>query len=165
MRYLGIINICLSRWSHRPLNHQLNYSPGLDFTSHTDRNGLDLSHLDPALQIYLKQGLAHRTYEAGVKHFYEFCVLVNLLYPFSLTEKSLCYFTSFLATWDLSAQTIKVYVAAVRDLHINMGFPDPRDHSSLPLLKRVQAGIQRVQALKGKGKARGRLPITPHLLR
>ena len=100
-----------------------------------------------------------------MKRFYEFCVFVNLFNPFPLTEKSLCYFASYLATRDLSAQTIKVYVAAVRDLHINMGFPDPRDHSSLPLLKRVQAGIQRVQALKSKGKARVRLPITPHLLR
>ena len=49
-------------------------------------------------------------------------------------------------------------------MQISLGLPDPRDQSSLPMLKRVQAGIQRVQALKKYKKLRIRLPITPHVL-
>ena len=41
-----------------------------------------------------------------------------------------------------------------------MGLPDPRDQSSLPLLKRVQAGIKRVRASRGRHNQRIRLPIT-----
>ena len=70
------------------------------FTVHSDM------FTPQVLQIYLKQGLAVstcRTYEAGVKCFYDFCVFVNLFNLFPLTEKSLCYFASYLATQDLSA--------------------------------------------------------------
>ena len=48
-------------------------------------------------------------------------------------------------------------------MHISLGFPDLRDQSSLPVLKRVQAGIARVRALKGTSK-RVRLPITLQVL-
>ena len=89
---------------------------------------------------------------------------MNLHNPFPLTERILCYFASYLASKDLSAQTVKVYLAALRDLHISLGFPDLRDQSSLPLLKRVQSGIQRVQACSNRSKKSVRLPITPSLL-
>ena len=45
-----------------------------------------------------------------------------------------------------------------------MGLPDPRDHSSLPMLKRVQAGIARARLLKGAAKKKIRLPITASIL-
>ena len=44
-----------------------------------------------------------------------------------------------------------------------MGLPDPRDHSSLPVLKRVQAGICRVRLLRGTPSCI-RLPITSPVL-
>ena len=48
-------------------------------------------------------------------------------------------------------------------MQIVLGLPDPRDHSSLPVLKRVQAGICRVRLLKGT-PPRIRLPITAPVL-
>ena len=44
----------------------------------------------------------------------------------------------------------------------SLGLPDPRDHSSLPILRHVQAGIK--HANLGTGTARVRLPVTPQLL-
>ena len=48
-------------------------------------------------------------------------------------------------------------------MQISLGLPDPRDRSSLPLLKRVQAGICRARMLKGI-RASIRLPITAPVL-
>ena len=50
-------------------------------------------------------------------------------------------------------------MAEVRNTQLSLGLPDPREKSSLPVLKRVQAGIQRVGALKGP-PSRPCLPIT-----
>ena len=49
-------------------------------------------------------------------------------------------------------------------MQISLGLPDPRDQSSLPVLKRVQAGIRRARMMKGSSP-RIRLPITAHILR
>ena len=57
-------------------------------------------------------------------------------------------FTTFqagLAPSSQTPQTIKSYLAALRNTQISMGLPVPRDHSSMPLLKRVQAGISRMR--------------------
>ena len=54
-------------------------------------------------------------------------------------------------------------LSAVRSMQISLGFPDPREQSSLPLLKRVQAGIARARMMRGTpGKLR--LPITATVL-
>ena len=49
-------------------------------------------------------------------------------------------------------------------MQISLGLPDPRDQGSLPILKRVQAGIHRAHLLKGS-PPRIRLPITAQVLR
>ena len=49
------------------------------------------------------------------------------------------------------------------DTHIALGFPDPRAHSAMPRLDRIQAGVRRVLASRGKKKAT-RLPLTPVIL-
>ena len=84
--------------------------------------------------------------------------------PFPLSEKLLCYYAVFMAKRGLAHQTIKTYMSATRNMHISLGFPDPRDSSSLPILRRIQAGIQRVQSTKGSPSNRVRLPITPAIL-
>ena len=81
-----------------------------------------------------------------------------------MSEKLLCYFAVTLAEEGLAPQSIKTYLAAVRNMHISLGFPDPRANSSLLILRRIQAGIQRVQATKGTPSSRVRLPITPPIL-
>ena len=88
-----------------------------------------------------------------------FCTQYTIDTPFPVTEQLLCYFSAFLADQNLSPQTVKSYLAAVRNMQISLGFPDPRDQSSMPMLKRIQAGIRRVRMEKGS-KSRIRLPIT-----
>lgn len=48
-------------------------------------------------------------------------------------------------------------------MQISLGFPDPRDKSSLPVLKRVQAGVARAAASK-TSSSRIRLPITAQVM-
>ena len=96
--------------------------------------------------------------------FHNFCTTYNVTSPFPLTEQLLCTYASYLADQQLTPQTIKSYLSALRSWQISLGLPDPRDKSSLPMLKRVQAGISRLRLMKGS-QARIRLPITSHLLR
>ena len=87
-----------------------------------------------------------------MKHFHDFCVKYAISDPFPVSEKLLCYFNVFLADERLSHPTIKTYLAAVRDAHISLGFPDPKLSGSMPRLEHIQAGIHRVQAAKGPSK-------------
>ena len=75
------------------------------------------------------------------------------------------YFATFLAGQGLRAQSIKTYLAAVRNLQLMMGLPDPRDTTSLPRLRLTLTGIKRVQAEAGGKPPVTRLPITPPILR
>ena len=79
-----------------------------------------------------------------------------------MTEMTLCSFAAYLADQHLSPQTIKSYLAGIRNVQLSLGLPDPRDQSSLPILHRVQTGIRR--ASLGTTPARVRLPVTPSLL-
>ena len=99
-----------------------------------------------------------------MKRFVEFCSQYMIFNPFPLSEKLLCYYAVFMAKRGLAHQTIKTYMSATRNMHISLGFPDPRDSSSLPILRRIHAGIQRVQSTKGSPSNRVRLPITPAIL-
>ena len=99
-----------------------------------------------------------------MKRFLEFCSVYMIVNPFPLSEKLLCYYAVFLAKRGLAYQTIKTYMSATRNMHISLGFPDPRDSSSLPILRRIQAGIQRIQSTKGSPSKQVRLPITPAVL-
>ncbi len=121
----------------------------------------------PSVQRYFHHGLApstQKTYQAVMKRFHAFCTRYNVGTPFPVTEHLLCCFAASLADQGLAPQTIKGYLSAVRNTQISLGFPDPRDQSSLPMLKRIQAGIQRIKSLAGPS-TRTRLPITATLLR
>ena len=127
---------------------------------------MDLPHLASSLHFYLHHGLApstHKTYSAAYKHFHIFCTELNIIDPFPVSELLLCYFASHLANCGLAPQTIKSYLSAVRSVQIQLGLPDPRDQSSMPLLKWVQAGISRIRSLSGR-QPRTRLPITAPIL-
>ncbi len=128
---------------------------------------LDSSDLAPLFQEYVQAGLAqstHRTYDAAMRHFTQFCLNYSIQAPFPVHEHLLCYFATYLAKKNLAPQTIKTYLAAVRNAQIAMGLPDPRDQSSMPLLKRVQAGISRIRLQAGKSTKLTRLPITFRIL-
>lgn len=98
-----------------------------------------------------------------MRRFHAFCVKFDVTVPFPVSEYLLCCFASFLADEGLAPQTGKAYLAAVRSMQISLGLPDPREQSSMPMLKRVQAGISRARLRKGT-PSRIRLPITGHLL-
>ena len=113
---------------------------------------MDLSALETSIQCYFQHGLAPSTqkaYAAAMKRFHTFCTTYNVNTPFPLTEHLLCSFAAFLADQQLAPQTIKSYLSALRNIQISLGLPDPREHSSLPILKRVQAGISTIRMLKG----------------
>ena len=95
-----------------------------------------------------------------MKRFWGFCELYNVVDPFPVTEHLLCAFAAHLAD---AGQTIKAYLAAVRNTQLSMGLPDPREQLSLPILKRVQAGIARVRLGRSQ-PSRVRLPITARIL-
>ena len=52
----------------------------------------------------------------------------------------------------------------IHNAQISLVLPDPREHSTLPLLKWIQAGIRRVRLQRGNCSGRVRLPITVHTL-
>ena len=85
--------------------------------------------------------------------------------PFPVSESLLCYFVAALAHQGLAPSTIRTYVAGVRHAQIVRGLPEPREHSNLPRLRLVQAGVQRARAEQGHARVRQRLPVTPAHLR
>ena len=113
-------------------------APLLDLLLDQPTRRLDLPELAPALQKYFQAGLAQsnqKTYGAAMKRFYQFCFSYTIPDPFPVSELTLCYFVSYLAEQGLAPQTGRAYLAAVRNAQISLGLQDPREQSSLPLLK------------------------------
>ena len=98
-----------------------------------------------------------------MKKFHAFCHQYQVSDPFPVTERVLCSFAAFMADGGLAPQTVKSYLAAIRNTQLSLGLPDPREQSSLPILKRVLDGIKRARFRKGP-PARIRLPITTQVL-
>ena len=73
------------------------------------------------------------------------------------SEGTLIYFASYLAR-TVRHSTIKLYLAAVRNLHVTAGYPDPLKGKLL--LRKVLRCILRYQA----NQRAHRLPVTPEVL-
>ena len=99
-----------------------------------------------------------------MKRFAGFCERYQVHDPFPVSEHLLCSFAAFLGGEGLAPQTVISYLAAIRNTQLFLGFPDPREHSALPVLRRVLAGISRSRIGRGR-PSRIRLPITAPLLR
>ena len=102
-----------------------------------------------------------RSYSSGEKRFLSFC-LAHRLFDSSgdvlpASEGTLIYFASYLAR-SVKHSTIKLYLSAVRNLHVSFGYSDPLQGKLL--LKKVLRGILRFQ---GQHRAL-RQPVTAHLL-
>ena len=122
--------------------------------------------LDQKCQFYLSNGLAPSTrwvYRSARRQFFDFCTLEGYvssngsLLPTS--EQTLLRFCSHLAD-RLHHSSIKVYLSAIRSLHIDQGFPDPlvnclqlqrllrgikcHQGSSLPQCQPVAADLMRI---------------------
>ena len=110
------------------------------------------------------QGLASSTrssYRSGQKNFLEFCSQLGKIHqsgsPCPAEEWTLCLFATFLAS-SVQHSTIKVYLSAVRSLHIEQGFSDPL--VDCLRLQRVLRGIKRTQG----DSSSLRLPITDDIM-
>ena len=114
---------------------------------------------------FFRKGLAEstqRTYGSGQKKYLEFC-RAGGVQAVPATEATLCSFVSHVAESGIKHRTIKVYLSAIRFLHIAEGERNPFDETK-HRLQYVLQGIKRVEAEKGAGK-RERLPISPDILR
>ena len=84
---------------------------------------LDLYTLQKALQSYYHQGFAastQKTYAAGVQHYLSFCKHIHYS-PLPASEQTLLLFITYLGQLELTHKTIKVYLSAIRNLHITTG--------------------------------------------
>ena len=111
------------------------------------------------------QGLAQstrRSYSSAQQKFIDFCYTSGRLAtsgcPCPADEWTLCLFATMLAE-SLRHSSIKVYLSAVRSLHIDQGFADPLINCLR--LQRVVKGIKRLQGVKS---SLTRLPVTPDIL-
>ena len=125
---------------------------------------LNTSSLEQRCLHFLAQGLAPSTqesYASGQRKFIEFCRQAGKLHPNGspcpADEWTLCLFVSFLAD-SIQHSSIKVYLSAVRSLHIEEGFPDPL--LNCLQLQQVLRGVKHSQG----ALAAWRLPITDSLL-
>ena len=114
---------------------------------------------------YIFQSIAsstRRTYSSGERHFIRFCLFHKLISPqtpfLPTSESTLIHFVTHLSN-TVSYGTIKVYLAAVKNLHVEFGCP--LDFSSMPFLYKTLRGIK---SSLGIAK-RARFPITISILR
>eukprot|EP00854_Cymbomonas_tetramitiformis_P004192 gene4192-biopygen4129 len=102
----------------------------------------------------LEDGLAHYTviavavntrsaYETGGKQFCRFAVWYGLRPVFPASEHSLELWATFLAR-SVKYSTIKAYLSAVRNLHLDLGFTLP-EFEEMPHLRRTLRGIKRLK--------------------
>ena len=114
---------------------------------------------NPSLHHLRYYGVAEstrRTYKSGVTAFIHFCSRFNIT-PFPATSLTLQYFCAE-RSQCISYKTLKVYLAAIRLMHIEQGLSDPTTDELLHLVCR---GIHRQQTTP----ERKRLPITIDILK
>ena len=123
------------------------------------RPGTQLSTLQIKAQDYFARGLAdssHRTYTSAQRQFLQFCRDFSLD-PLPASEDTLLLFSTHLAQ-RIKPQSIQVYLAAVRSLHVAQGLPNPL-HPGLKL-KQTLRGIERQHFSPPKQK----MPLTFDIL-
>ena len=125
---------------------------------------MDLTTLQEALQSYYHQGLAastHKTYSVGIQNYLSFCEHIQSpTLPGS--EQTLLLFITHLGQRNLAHKTIKVYLSAVRNLHITSGHFKAFESQLSPRLERVLKGIKSSQAKTKPPHIR--LPITSSIM-
>ena len=106
---------------------------------------------------YLRSGLAdstHRTYSAAQRQFLSFCDTYGLT-PLPASEDTLILFVTSLAA-RIKPQSINVYLAGVRSLHVSNGYENPLT-PGLRLKSKLCAVLNGIISLHQNGKCR--LPL------
>ena len=124
------------------------------------------THLNKLLNKAQKllHGLAkssRNTYTAGRRRYVNFCKMTRI-HPIPTSECTLTLFISHLATSNISQGTIKVYLSAVRHMHVCKGLHNHFNRQITPRLHLILRGIKKRQAGMHSGKTR--LPITIQML-
>ena len=116
-------------------------------------------------QHFFEAGLAsttRATYAAGIRRYTSFCKATKLrILPTS--ESTLILFVTHLATSSVSQATIKVYLSAIRHMHVLQGMHNSFSQQLTPRLQIILKGIKKHQA--GSHPPRVRLPITIQILK
>ena len=117
---------------------------------------LDVSNIQSAVQLYFKQGLAtttQKSHQTGQKRYLTFCSEL-MKPPLPTTEDILLMFVSYLAQQGLTHATIRVYLSAVRNLHVQAGIHEQFAKQLSPRLELVLKGIKRDKAKTASSPAR-----------
>ena len=121
---------------------------------------LDVTHLQQLAQIYYHKGLApstKNTYSAGQHKFISFCKSARLT-PVPASESTLLLFAAYLANMNISYATIKIYLSAIRHMHVTAGMHSFFNLQLTPRLQLILKGIQKSQSVTHPPRVR--LPIT-----
>ena len=117
------------------------------------------------MRTYLQAALApstRATYNSATRTFISFALRFNCIHAngtlLPASEETLMLFVTYLS-YTLKAQSIKLYLSAIRNLHIEQGLPNP--FTDALQLRYLVRGIKRIHGCS----VDSRLPITPHLLR
>ena len=111
------------------------------------KSRLDISSLQTAVQHYYSQGLAvstHKCYQAGQLCYLSFCRQLSIN-PVPTTQRTLLLFTAYLAKEGLAYTFIKVYISAIRNMHITLGHHHSYSQQLTPYLEQALQGIKRDQ--------------------
>ena len=98
---------------------------------------------------FFRAGLAtstRNTYNAAQQRFLKFCSATKS-HPIPATEAALALFATHLASINLSYTTIKVYLSAMRNLHVSEGYHERFNLQLTPRLQLVLRGIRKHQSL------------------
>ena len=126
---------------------------------------LDQGQLLTSACQFFETGLASNTrttYAAGIRRYTNFCKATKLrILPAS--EPTLILFVTHLATGNISQATIKVYLSALRHIHVLRGLHNSFNQQLIPRLQIILKGIKKHQAVSHPPRVC--LPITIHILK
>ena len=125
---------------------------------------IDVPVLHLKAQEFYANGLAastKSTYSAGQLRFTSFCQGFKVP-PLPATESTLILFASYLATLNISHTTIKVYLSALRHMHVSAGMYTIFNNQLTPRLQLTLKGIQKSQAFTQPPRIQ--LPITLQIM-
>ena len=127
---------------------------------------LNWDELQTLSQLLFQKGLAsgtRNTYASANRRYITFCRDFSIQ-PLPVSEQILCTYAAYLAAKGLSHRSVKCYLSAIRNLHLEFGLDDP-GIARMARLQQIIRGIK-LHGSRG-GNQRGgnpRLPITPHIL-